>query len=111
MTGGPRRGPYATRGGARLPNRLRYSRADRGVMGVRFLVAAWMVGVVCGLSLAAQTPSAGHDHAPAVPAPSAGPAARPDLVREPSSAADVAFMAGMIPHHAQAVRDVSLPSG
>ena len=33
----------------------------------------------------------------------ADPPARPDLVREPYSEADVAFMAGMIPHHAQAV--------
>ena len=31
------------------------------------------------------------------------PPARPDLVREPYNQADVAFMAGMIPHHAQAV--------
>ena len=31
------------------------------------------------------------------------PPARPDLVREPYSEADVEFMAGMIPHHAQAV--------
>ncbi len=31
------------------------------------------------------------------------PAARPDLVRQPYSPADVEFMAGMIPHHAQAV--------
>lgn len=29
--------------------------------------------------------------------------ARPDLVRQPYSRADVEFMAGMIPHHAQAV--------
>jgi uncharacterized protein (DUF305 family) len=33
----------------------------------------------------------------------AEPKARPDLVRQPYSAADVEFMAGMIPHHAQAV--------
>ena len=31
------------------------------------------------------------------------PEPRPDLVRQPYSAADVEFMAGMIPHHAQAV--------
>jgi uncharacterized protein (DUF305 family) len=31
------------------------------------------------------------------------PKARPDLVRAPFSAADVEFMSGMIPHHAQAV--------
>ena len=31
------------------------------------------------------------------------PPARPDLVREPYNEADVEFMAGMIPHHAQAV--------
>ena len=37
------------------------------------------------------------------PAGAPEPVARPDLVRQPYSEADVEFMAGMIPHHAQAV--------
>jgi len=45
--------------------------------------------------------------APAAPGASlrqgADPKPRPDLVRAPYSAADIEFMSGMIPHHAQAV--------
>ena len=41
--------------------------------------------------------------AQSVPAQTAEPKARPDLVRQPYSQADVDFMSGMIPHHAQAV--------
>jgi uncharacterized protein (DUF305 family) len=37
------------------------------------------------------------------PAAKGDPPARPDLVRAPYNAADVEFMSGMIPHHAQAV--------
>jgi uncharacterized protein (DUF305 family) len=37
------------------------------------------------------------------PAQASDPPARPDLVRQPYSTADVDFMSGMIPHHAQAV--------
>ncbi len=50
------------------------------------------------LIIAGGTP-AGAQQAP----PAAEPKARPDLVRAPYSEADVQFMAGMIPHHAQAV--------
>ena len=49
------------------------------------LVAAWSLG---GLAATGQQ---------------LDPPARPDLVRYPYSAADVEFMQGMIPHHAQAV--------
>jgi uncharacterized protein (DUF305 family) len=52
------------------------------------------------LLIAASTVLAGH---PWQAAPAPEPAPRPDLVRQPYSAADVEFMAGMIPHHAQAV--------
>lgn len=41
--------------------------------------------------------------APRQPAQVSEPKARPDLVRQPYSQADVDFMSGMIPHHAQAV--------
>jgi uncharacterized protein (DUF305 family) len=60
-----------------------------------------VLAVTVGLGgLAAQTPA---DRDSAVPAAGEDPAARPDLVRQPYSAADVEFIAGMIPHHAQAV--------
>jgi len=37
------------------------------------------------------------------PGPQEEPRPRPELVRQPYSEADVAFLSGMIPHHAQAV--------
>lgn len=72
---------------------------------VRFVAAVIPLIGLCGarpLGATGQTPPAAHDHG--APASAAEPAARPDLVRQPYSAADVEFMAGMIPHHAQAVR-------
>jgi uncharacterized protein (DUF305 family) len=48
------------------------------------------------LIVVAAAPAVGAGQAPE-------PKARPDLVRQPYSASDVDFMAGMIPHHAQAV--------
>jgi uncharacterized protein (DUF305 family) len=63
----------------------------------RRLIAAGLIILVAGAPLAARasgTPQAGQ---------ATEPAARPDLVRQPYSTADVDFMSGMIPHHAQAV--------
>jgi uncharacterized protein (DUF305 family) len=65
----------------------------------------------------AADPHAGHQMPaaaspqPAIPAPAATPSPllpgdpppRPELVRQPYSTADVKFMQGMIPHHAQAL--------
>ena len=58
---------------------------------VRGLVVCLAIGVVGGAAAGAQSKQAGD------------PKPRPDLVRQPYSQADVDFMAGMIPHHAQAV--------
>ena len=65
------------------------------------LIAAVFV-MFCGASLALD--GAGFSSA-GFPLPLQGPdpPARPDLVRYPYSQADVDFMGGMIPHHAQAV--------
>ncbi len=59
----------------------------------RLIVATLLIAVAVAPTLAARQQSG--------PAPE--PKARPELVRQPYSEADVEFMAGMIPHHAQAV--------
>ena len=64
------------------------------------LARAMAVGLLAGLcgvaSATAQNTGAQASQPP-------DPPARPDLVRQPYNAADVEFMTGMIPHHAQAV--------
>jgi uncharacterized protein (DUF305 family) len=58
------------------------------------LLAVFLFAVIAGASRAGTSPQS---------AQTLEPKPRPDLVRQPYSPADVDFMAGMIPHHAQAV--------
>ena len=64
----------------------------------RWLLAAGVFIAAAGASVAGA--QAGNSHRGGQ---GPEPPARPDLVRQPYSPADVNFMAGMIPHHAQAV--------
>jgi uncharacterized protein (DUF305 family) len=60
--------------------------------------------MAAGLLVAvASTTAVAQDTVAPAPAQTSDPRPRPDLVRYPYSRADVNFMAGMIPHHAQAV--------
>jgi uncharacterized protein (DUF305 family) len=61
----------------------------------RRLMAAALVSAAIGVSSAGAAGRQGGQ--------TSDPAPRPDLVRQPYSQADVDFMSGMIPHHAQAV--------
>jgi uncharacterized protein (DUF305 family) len=64
------------------------------------LLRRWVAALVFGVGFLATTAARGEVlQQPTAPEPKA----RPDLVRQPYSAADVDFMSGMIPHHAQAV--------
>jgi uncharacterized protein (DUF305 family) len=78
---------------------------------LRLLITAGLV-ILCEtagerVSLGAAAPMSGRSvettHWYAGQAAPVEPKARPELVRQPYSAADVEFMAGMIPHHAQAI--------
>ena len=62
------------------------------------MIAAGLFTLSVGLSTGGASARVGQQPGAAVE-----PVARPDLVRQPYSDADVQFMAGMIPHHAQAV--------
>jgi uncharacterized protein (DUF305 family) len=68
------------------------------------LAGVLMALAAAGCQSAARSPVMAPPREGAVPlAPIVDPVARPELVRQPYSAADVKFMSGMIPHHAQAV--------
>jgi len=60
-------------------------------------IAAAVLAVVAQTGAAAQTGVAAQTSPP-------DPKPRPDLVTQPYNQADVEFMSGMIPHHAQAVK-------
>lgn len=80
-------------------------------MKSRSIVAGVLMvaGVAAGCRSAARAPEMAAPREGAVPlAPLVDPPARPELVRQPYSAADVKFMAGMVPHHAQAIVMASL---
>ena len=63
-----------------------------------------MAAAAAGCQSAGRAPVMAPPREGAVPlSPLVDPPARPELVRQPYSPADVKFMTGMIPHHAQAI--------
>jgi uncharacterized protein (DUF305 family) len=75
------------------------------VPSIRTILAGILVATAsAGCQSAARPPAMAAPRQGAVPlAPIVDPVARPELVRQPYGAADIKFMSGMIPHHAQAV--------
>jgi len=74
-------------------------------MKTRAILAGLLVTTAAaGCQSTARPPQMAAPREGAVPlSPIVDPVARPELVRQPYSAADIKFMTGMIPHHAQAV--------
>lgn len=73
---------------------------SRSILAGVLLVAA----VGAGCRSASRPPGMAAPREGSVPlAPIVDPPARPELVRQPYSPADVKFMTGMVPHHAQAI--------
>ena len=74
-------------------------------MKTRVILAGLLVTTAAaGCRSAARPPEMAPPREGPVPlSPIVDPVARPELVRQPYSAADIKFMTGMIPHHAQAV--------
>lgn len=69
---------------------------------MKSLCARAIVGGMLAAMVTLGCQSAARPPASATPMPP-DPPARPELVRQPFNAADVKFISGMIPHHAQAV--------
>ena len=71
----------------------------------RVILAGLLVTMAAaGCQSAARPPAMAAPREGEIPlTPIVDPEARPELVRQPYSAADIKFMTGMIPHHAQAI--------
>ena len=74
-------------------------------MKTRAILAGVLAAVAAaGCQSGARPPAMASPREGPVPlSPIVDPVARPELVRQPYSEADIKFMTGMIPHHAQAV--------
>jgi uncharacterized protein (DUF305 family) len=78
-------------------NDLTFLISPGGGLNIPRQLFAASAGVLLAASIVVGAPASQQPGQPAEPKP------RPDLVRQPYSQADIDFMSGMIPHHAQAV--------